>query len=43
MNPYRVSRQILPLLMVSMALAEDKPDLSNPLQRSSYAIGVDIG
>jgi FKBP-type peptidyl-prolyl cis-trans isomerase FklB len=43
MNPYRVSRQILPLLIVSMALAEDKPDLSNPLQRSSYAIGVDIG
>ena len=30
-------------LLVSSALAQDKPDLTNPKQRTSYAIGVNIG
>lgn len=30
-------------LFVSSAVAQDKPDLTNPKQRTSYAIGVNIG
>jgi FKBP-type peptidyl-prolyl cis-trans isomerase FklB len=30
-------------LLVSSAVAQDKPDLTNPKQRTSYAIGVNIG
>ncbi len=30
-------------LLVSSALAQDKPDLTNPKQRTSYAVGVNIG
>ncbi|HUA36943.1 MAG TPA: FKBP-type peptidyl-prolyl cis-trans isomerase [Candidatus Sulfopaludibacter sp.] len=30
-------------LLVSSAPAQDKPDLTNPKQRTSYAIGVNIG
>jgi FKBP-type peptidyl-prolyl cis-trans isomerase FklB len=30
-------------LLVSLAQAQDKPDLTNPKQRTSYAIGANIG
>ena len=30
-------------LLVSSAVAQDKPDLTNPKQKTSYAIGVNIG
>src|SRR5262245_11062829 len=30
-------------LLVSSVTAQDKPDLTNPKQRTSYAIGMDIG
>jgi FKBP-type peptidyl-prolyl cis-trans isomerase FklB len=30
-------------LLVSSAAAQDKPDLTNPKQRTSYAIGLNIG
>jgi len=41
MKPYLLS--ILAVgLFVSSALGQDKPDLTNPKQRTSYAIGLDI-
>src|SRR6185436_6606678 len=41
MKPYPLS--ILAIgLFVSSALGQDKPDLTNPKQRTSYAIGLDI-
>ena len=41
MKPYLLS--ILAAgLFVSSALGQDKPDLTNPKQRTSYAIGLDI-
>jgi len=30
-------------LLVSSAVAQDKPDLTNPKQKTSYALGVNIG
>lgn len=43
MNFYRITRQALPILVVGMILAEERPDLKDPKIRSSYALGVDIG
>ncbi len=43
MNFFRITRQVLPILVVGMTLAEDRPDLKDPKIRSSYALGVDIG
>ena len=43
MNFYRITRQVLPILIVGMTLAEDRPDLKDPKIRTSYALGVDIG
>jgi FKBP-type peptidyl-prolyl cis-trans isomerase FklB len=42
MKPYLITTLALGLL-VSSAVAQDKPDLTNPKQKTSYAIGVDIG
>ena len=42
MKPYFITTLALGLL-VSSAVAQDKPDLTNPKQKTSYAIGVNIG
>jgi FKBP-type peptidyl-prolyl cis-trans isomerase FklB len=41
MKPYILSTLAIGLL-VSSAQGQDKPDLTNPKQRASYAIGLDI-
>src|SRR5437867_5929115 len=41
MKPYIISTLVFGLF-VSAAQGQDKPDLTNPKQRSSYAIGLDI-
>ena len=42
-----MKRYIIPTLalgfLVSAAIAQDKPDLTNPKQRTSYAIGLSLG
>lgn len=42
MKSYLIASLALGLL-VSSAVAQDKPDLTNPKQKTSYAIGVNIG
>ena len=42
MKPYLITSLALGLF-VSSVLAQDKPDLTNPKQKASYAIGVNIG
>ena len=42
MNSYLIPTLLLGLL-VSSAAAQDKPDLTNPKQKTSYALGVNIG
>ena len=42
MKSYLITTLALGLL-VSSAVAQDKPDLTNPKQKTSYAIGVNIG
>src|SRR6266508_4742829 len=41
MKPYLIPTLALGLF-VSSAQGQDKPDLTNPKQRASYAIGLDI-
>ena len=41
MKPYIISTLVFGLF-VSAAQGQDKPDLTNPKQRTSYAIGLDI-
>ena len=42
MKPYLITTLAFGLL-VSSAVAQDKPDLTNPKQKTSYALGVNIG
>ncbi|MGD0743916.1 MAG: FKBP-type peptidyl-prolyl cis-trans isomerase [Verrucomicrobiota bacterium] len=42
MNSYLIPTLALGLL-VSSAAAQDKPDLTNPKQKTSYAVGVNLG
>ena len=43
MTAHRIPTLALSLLMAQLAFAEDKPDLKDPKQRVSYALGTDIG
>jgi len=42
MNPY-LSYTVIVGLLAGSAFAQDKPDLKDPKQRTSYSIGADIG
>lgn len=43
MTSSRINILAMSVLLAGSALAEDKPDLKDPKQRISYAIGTDIG
>ena len=43
MKSYPIPTLAIAMLLMSAAQAQDKPDLSNPRQRTSYALGMSVG